>query len=291
MNFFDKLLNPFGDNNEKIGGDRHQNINREYKDLSKDSQKVTPITPSDLLLYCRNIAGNQIQTHMLILNNCKWIRAEYTYPAFDSMNFIYKSSVFSIIIDILDEEGVSYLPEDFIKRQLYAARTYNLIPCKFPVVVKNPQEPKAEEVHRLHEGWNLYHTETNEEIIPEQIASSEPAELSQWELHNLALNFIMKVLNAKNIRILSWQDTLEVDPQIWFLDKKGNKCWLLVRCSTEAEVKKPEKMNEIIRRCFKNNGYFGGIIIEPKNKDADKICRGGDVKITFQGFEKIHTAM
>ncbi len=291
MGLFDKILNPFGDNNDKMNRLVHQSISKEYKDMSKDSQKVTPITPSDLLLFCRNIAGEQIQTHMYILNNCKWIRAEYTYPAFDSMNFIYKSSIFSVIIDILDEQGQSYLPEEFAKRQLYASRTYNLIPCKFPVVVKDPHEPKAEEIRPLHDGWNLYNTENGEEVIPEQIATTSAIKMSDWELHNYAIHFVMNHLMAKKRKILSWQDTLEIDPQIWFLDSQGNKCWMLVRCSRDGEVQKPEKMNEIIRRCFKNDGYFAGITFEPKDKEANNFYRGTDFRISFVGFEKIHTAL
>ena len=292
MGLFDKILNPFGDNNDTLNKNVHQNISREYKDLSKDSQKVTPVTPSDLLLYCRNIAGEQIQTHMYILNNCRWVKAEYTYPAFDSMNFMYKSCIFSVIIDILDEHGESYMPEEFAKRQLYASKTYNLIPCKFPVVVNDPHEPKPEEIRPLHDGWNLYNTQTGEEIIPEQISTSDPVEMSDWELHHFALQFVTNYLQAKHRKILSWQDTLEIDPQIWFIDGKGNKCWLIVRCSREKdEVKKPEKINEIIRRCFKNDGYFAGINLEPKDSDADKIYRGKDVKVSFNGLKKIHTAM
>ncbi len=89
MDFIKNLFNPL-----------NKNKKREYKDLSKDSKQVVTPQPSDLLIYARNIAGVQIQKHMQLLNDCKWIRAEYTYPAFDSMNFIYKNKVFSIIIDI-----------------------------------------------------------------------------------------------------------------------------------------------------------------------------------------------
>ena len=277
MDFLNKLLNPF------------KNNDRQYKDLSKDSKQVIPNPPSELLLYCRDIAGEQIQKHMVILNDCKWIRAEYTYPAFDSMNFIYKNKIFSVVIDIQDKNEKSYLPEEYKKRQLYASKNYNLIPCKFPVIVPDPHNPEVDKIKPKSNGWNLYNTETNEEIIPEHLATVEKIEMSEWEMHNFGIKFVIKYLLSQNIKIHSFQDTLEVDPQIWFEDKNGNKCWLIVRCEklAEKEVKKPPKLNEIIRRCFKHEGYFAGINLCPVN---DKnLYRGENIKIEFNGIEKIHS--
>lgn len=286
MDILRRLLNPLGD--EKVK-------KREYKDLSKDSKQVTARPPSDLLLYSRDIAGTQIQKHMLILNNCKWIRAEYTYPAFDSMNFIYKNRVFSIIIDIQDFEGNSYLPEEYIKRQIYASKKNNLIPCKFPVLVDNPHNPDFKTVRALRDGWNLYHTETNEIIIPEHIATTDKIVMSEWEMRNFAITFVRKYLQAKQLKMLSFQDTLEVDPQIWFEDANGEKCWIVVRCAKhpETEAEKPEKLNEIVRRCFTKDGYFAGVVLYPVNKDENdkELYRNGNVNIEFKGLEKIHTKM
>lgn len=284
MEFLNKILNP-------LKGKR----SGKYQDISKDSKQVAPNTPSKLLLFSRDIAGTQIQKNMAILNDCRWIRAEYTYPAFDSMNFIYKNKVFSVIIDIQDEEGKSYLPEVYAQRQLYAAKEHNLIPCKFVVIIDNAEEPDFEKVRAKSGGWNLYHTETNEEIIPEHLATVEPTEMSEWELRNFTIRFVMKLLKSQNMKIHSFQDTLEVDPQIWFETPEGKKCWVIVRhaLSPEKEAKKPDKLKEIIRRCFKYDGYFAGILLTPANdveKDM-KLYRNGSVKIDFSGIEKIHSTL
>jgi hypothetical protein len=285
MEFLSKLLNPFGKNNEE----------REYKDLSKESKKVVPRPASELLLYARDIAGLQIQERMLMLNNCRWIRAEHTYPAFDNMNFIHKNKIFSVIIDIQDFDGESYLPEGYINRQLSACRKHNLIPCKFPVVVDNPHNPNIKSARALKAGWNLYNTETNELVIPEHIATTEMTPMSEWELRNFSIMFMRKYLQSQGMNVLSFQDTMEVDPQLWFLDKSGRKCWLVARCekAPKKKIDKPEKMNEIIRRCFTYDGYFGGIILTPINDDKSDttIYRNGNVTIDFQGVEKVHTTM
>lgn len=281
MNLLNKILNPLKQNKE-----------RNYQDLSKDSKQVKSNPPSELLVHARNIAGEQIQSEMLKLENCKWIRAEYTYPAFDSMNFIYNNHIFSVVIDIQDEDGESFLPPEFIKRQLYAAKTYNLIPCKFSVVVPDPENPEIDKAVSKTKGWNLFNTKTNEKIVPTEFPLLENAEMSDWELRNFGIRFILKYFQAKKIKTFSFQDTLEVDPQIWFQDNEGNKCWILLRVGVNVDkVEKPEKMNEIIRRCFQYNGYFAGISLEPKNKNETKLYRSGDVRIKFDGLEKIHSVM
>ncbi len=285
MDFFNKLLNPLQGRHEKP----------KYQDLSKESQKVSARPPSALLLYSRDLAGEQIQKHMNLLNGCAWIRAQYTYPAFDDMTFIYKNKVFSVAIDIQDEKGNSYLPIEYISRQLYACEHNNLIPCKFPITVPNPEEPDFEKVKSKTNGWNLFNTKTNEEIFPEQLATTEKVKLSEWEMRNLAVKYALMYLNAKKYKVFSYQDILEADPQIWFEDKNGKKCWLLVRSALAPvkDVEKPPKLQEIIRRCFKNDGYFLGIIFTPQNEDEKdlNLYRFGQVKINIADLEKIHSVM
>jgi len=281
MDFLNKLLNPFG-----------KNKNRKYQDLSKDSKKVAARPPSELLLCARDVAGMQIQKHMSILNDCRWIRAEYVYPAFDSMNFIYKNKIFSVIIDIQDKDENSYLPDTYIKRQLLASKEYNLIPCKFPVTIDNPLNPDIKTLKSLNQGWNLYNTKTDEAVIPEHLATTENIKMSDWEIRNFAIIFVRKYLEANHCKVLSYQDTLEVDPQIWFEDMNGKKCWIVVRCvkSPEKEAAKPEQLNEIIRRCFTTDGFFAGIVLKSVSDDGE-LYRGGRVEIDFNGLEKIHSVL
>jgi len=285
MDFISKLFSPL----------KGQEKNRKYQDLSKESQKVDARPPSKLLLYARDIAGMQIQKQMAALNDCRWIRSEYTYPAFDEMSFIYKNKVFSVVIDIQDDENFSYLPEEYKKRQLYSCKENNLIPCKFPVVLPNPNKPDFDKICSKTNGWNLFNTETDEEIIPEQIATDEKIKMSEWEMRNFAIKFVLKYLSSQNYKVYSYQDTLEVDPQIWFEDNSGNKCWLIVRSALAPAKKaeKPLKLKEITRRCFKNDGYFAGMIFTPQNenKKDTNLYRLGNVQIEFSGLEKIHTVL
>lgn len=280
MGIMDKLLNPLGD--KKPG---------KYQDISKDSQRIPSAPPSELLLYSRDLAGVQIQKNMNLLNDCRWVRQEYTYPAFDNMNFIYKNRIFSVVIDILDGEGKSYLPEEIAKRQIYAGQKFNLIPCKFPVVVADLHEEEIKSAVPKTGGWNLFNTATGEPVIPEQLATTDKIEVSSWELHHYGIKFVMKYLQSKNMKIASFQDAPDIHPQVWFLDNDGNKCWVVIRTelSEDKEVKKPKQMKEIIRRCFKNDGFFAGIAVSPV--EGKKLYRGENMRIIFTSFEKVHSTL
>ena len=146
-------------------------------------------------------------------------------------------------------------------------------------------------IKALHNGWNLFNTETDEEIIPEHLATTEKIELSRWEMRNYAITYIRRIFEAQHVKVLSFQDTLEVDPQMWFEDSNGKKCWLIIRCETTPKEKaeQAEKLNEIIRRCFTYDGYFAGIVLKPL--DDDKLYRGSRVNIEFNGLEKIHSVL
>lgn len=281
MDFLRKFFNPFKKNKKHT-----------YQDLSKESRQITVRPPSELLLYSRDIAGLQLQKHMNILNNCGWIRSEYVYPAFDNMNFIYKNVVFSILIDIRDKDGKSFLPDIYVKRQLIAAKEYNLIPCKFPITVDNPYNPDMKTAEALCKGWNLFHTSTNELVIPEHLATVEKIKMSEWEKRNFAINFVRKYLFAKKLKVLSYQDTMEVDPQLWFEDENGKKCWVVIRCAIapEKDIPEPKKLSEIIRRCFTYEGYFTCIVLKPISED-NILYRGGSVRIDFEGLEKVHSVL
>lgn len=281
MDFLKRLLKP----HEQIKSQGYQDLNQ--------SKRLPDNSPSELLLASRDVVGKRLQKKILELDECRWLRSEYTYPSFDDMNFMYKSNIYSVLIDIQDEEGVSFLPEEYIKRQLYTASTNNLIPCRFPVVVAEPHNPDLSQIKVKTEEWNLFHTETSEPVNPETVESEKPCEMSKWEMRYFGVRFVTEYLQAKQFKVVGFQDTLEVDPQIWFLDAKGKRCWVIVRCDIKKEdnTNNPADFSEIIKRCFKYDGYYSGLKLEPKTSDDKVIYRGENIKAEFDGIRKIHSVL
>lgn len=262
-------------------------IPHKYVDLSTKSKEIDKVPPSELFIKVRDFAGNHIQQKINSLEECNWIKAEMTRPFFDHFNFRYKNKVFSVLIDIRDKDNNSFIPPEFIKRQLGESEKNNLVPCIFPVSVENFD---ASSVKTISSGWNLVHTINHKEIVPENIATDEKVEMSPWEFHNFAIMQMRYMFKMQGIKVISFQDIIGVDPQIWFFDENGKQCWAIIRygLKPDKEVPKPYDLTEITRRCFKFNGFFASFVFYTEN---DKVYRGDKIKINFSGFEQIHTFM
>lgn len=262
-------------------------------DLATKSKQVDSINPSELFMAVRDFAGNHIQQYINSSPDYAWLKMEYTHPCFDHFNFKYKNQVFSILVDIQDKNGKSCMPPEFIKRQLGEAEKNNLIPCIFPVVIDNPDEPALNTMRILGDGINLFNTITKEKIVPENVASDKKVLMSNWELHNFAIMTVRNILKQQNLKVISFQDIPIISPQLWFLDSNGNKCWVVIRYSVSASKEatvSSDEITEITRRCFKFNGYFCGLNFSPAKTSKEKqIYRNGSIDILFNGFKQIHT--
>ena len=73
--------------------------------------------PSEIFLRARHIAGSQLQDQFNANNQksvnssydgFKWIKAELTYPSFDNLTFDFKNSIFSVVIELIDDKGSSF---------------------------------------------------------------------------------------------------------------------------------------------------------------------------------------
>ncbi len=261
-------------------------VKKGYVDLSNKSKEIDKKPPSELFIELRNFTGEYLQQIMKTKERCFWFKSEMTRPFFDHFNFIYKNQIFSVLIDMRDMNDNSLMPKEFIARQLGESNKHNLVPCLFPVKIDDLVNNKYS---TLNDGWNLQCTKTNKIIIPEDIISDKKILMSQWELHNYAIMQMRYLLKQCDVQIISFQDIMGVDPQLWYLDENGNKCWMVIRYFFDEKQKKlPDDITEITRRCFKFNGYFAPFIFSSKTS-GKKIYRGDQIETKYLGLEKIHT--
>ena len=154
--------------------------------------------PSEIFLKARSIAGRQLQSQFKIFNRgiinsshdgFKWIKTELTYPSFDNLTFAFKSSVFSVVIELIDGDGSSFSQQ---QREclLKACGDNNLIPCLFKIYLREQSNNFLEnlisgenldeyELLPFQEGWNLYNP-SNKLLSAPYAASSIPYPIL-WE--------------------------------------------------------------------------------------------------------------
>ena len=206
------------------------------------------------------------------------IKADIVFPSFDHFSFGYKNTLFSVLIDLVDEKNNSLTSKAMIENLVEVAKNNNLVPCLFKIRL-NTMEP-------LMEGWNLLDAVTNELVIPEEIAKDKQVKLSEWEYNNLAINMVVNSLNNK---ALFYCDTPGISPQIWFEDQEGKECWILVKYAVASGSLKTPKDYIVPQELKRYDGYFAKVVLsnaDPTNQDKP-IYRTQPVSFEYHGLEKI----
>ena len=269
--------------------------------------------PGEIFLRARHVAGAQLQNQFLVNNRknvnssydgFKWIKAELTYPSFDNLTFAFKSSIFSVVVELIDEKESL-----FTKQQkdmlLDACGKYNLIPCLFKIIIKEKagnipgqltgaENQPGYELKALQQGWNLYDAATNREIDPVSLASDEKTIMSEWELGSFAIQVVRNDLEKEGNHVLSFCDLPEVNPQIWFKNKKGETGWVIVKhvkSESGLDCRKWTGLEDKIGNLKPYDGYFASVQFYSMNTNsAAELYRGDGMSVKYKGLERIYVS-
>lgn len=216
--------------------------------------------PSLHFLEMRNVAGATIQNYFFKFNNPSkhfsegfyWLKSELTAPSFDDLTFAYKNQVFSVLV-LSNGKNERKDNEFRIKRFLSECKKYNLLPCVF-YVDDWTMKP-------LYDGWGLVDYETNKPINPEQLASNDYIEMSEWEIANFLNQIGREYLIKKGFEIDSFCSIPDVYPNIFFRNNKGKHCWLIVKRAISVEdLNKPDCSLDFIEGFLSRyDGYYIGV--------------------------------
>lgn len=274
--------------------------------------------PNEIFLRARHIAGSQLQEQFNAYNQknvnssydgFKWIKAELTYPSFDNLTFAYKNSVFSVVIELIDNKGSSFTKQQK-DRLLKACEENNLIPCTFRLDFKEKadnflgrlmgnKDQIDYELTPIKQGWNLYDARTNQVIDPLNLASNEKTLMSNWELSNFAIQIVRNDLEKEGNQILSFCDLPEVNPQIWFKNKNGETGWVIVRHiknENEKDYKDWVGLEERNLQLKPFDGYFASVQLIPSvgwngvSEFPTDLFRGEGMYVNYKGLERIYVS-
>ena len=271
------------------------------------SYQIDPRDPSQEFLRARNAAGVRLQEQFKRFggrvepqHDYRWIKADLTWPSFDHLTFAYRNQVCSILVDLVQDKRTSLTQQD-VKRCVDACTENNLVPCVFPV--------DSRSFRPLKDGWNLSNIESGASIMPDDYVNDVKVEMSEWELHNFAIQIVRDDVE-KNMKgsILSYCDVIGINPQIWFDDQQGNRCWVIVRNFARIDGAESTKFKGIETsnpQLVPYDGYFAAVSVassEPFTVDLDAklvplskrfdglspIYRGDGFYVNFKGLERIY---
>lgn len=79
------------------------------------------------------------------------------------------------------------------------------------------------------DGWGLLDARTKAMLVPPTLVTSEPTEMTDWEVHDLAVEFVCRVLSSEGTKIISSQGDPEIYPSVWLSRTDQAPAWIMIR--------------------------------------------------------------
>lgn len=237
-----------------------------------------------------NLAVNKLQEKFDAVDGCSWLNKRLIQNSFDNLSFRCGNQIFSVLVDIQDKNGQSFIPPPVINTQIAVAQRYGFIPCKFSVIVPAFAEYKnISQIKLKNDNWNLYDSRTNEEILPPETVTDEKIEMSDLELQMLAVNSAVEEIASEKLQVLDINFNLEFYPHIWLRDKDNKISWVRVQACKEDNIADNE-IDNTIKACYDNDGYCAVVKFSSLESGADSIYRTDNISVNIEKFEKVYLA-
>jgi len=249
--------------------------------------RVEQAEPSEEFTQAWSAAGRHIQNQADTGFN--WLRANLYPPMAEHLSFRIGNQIFFVFVEAAEskyETGGNLFDE--------VCKEANAIPCLMPMLKSlGKWQPQ-------NHGWGFINAESNKLMNPLDIVSDELIEMTDWEIHDFAIQIVCAKLEKQGKEIFSKQPSRKIDPSIWFQDEAGPH-YVVVRAARypEAEISLPKNIVDIKQGCSKmsNSGYFAPVILanseDPFDTDAKAnenflpLYRGHGIRSKYPGLSAL----
>jgi hypothetical protein len=243
--------------------------------------------PSDDFKAAWVSAGRYIQNQAG--SGLSWLRADLRPPLAEHLSFRIGNQIFFIFIEAAEVEYRNGV-ELFLK----VCSEANAVPCRMPMEKRfGDWGPKLN-------GWGLINTIDNAQFNPLDLVSDALIEMSDWEVHDFAIQIVAEDIVKNGGEIFGRQPSPEIDPSIWFKDKQGSH-FVVVRFERHPTQSSPVPKNieSIKQHCskFTSSGFFASVVLanseDPFDPDAAKngnysrLYRGHGLMPKYPGLRRI----
>lgn len=232
---------------------------------------------------CWRAAGLHIQNQAGGTLN-SWLKANLTPPFLEHLSFRLGNQLFYIQLEDVDNnletpgnlKGLKQIAEG----------------CKGHACLM-PMKKSGDEWKPTLPNWGLQDLETKKPINPVELISDEEVEMTDWEVHDFAVQVVKDQLKAQGKQIMSSQGNPYVDPSLWFVGEHGPE-WVVVRAVRypARQAEKPDNLVEIANRCsqLSNHGNFASVACANANLQTDSsavlLLRGHPLVAMYEGLQK-----
>lgn len=197
-----------------------------------------------------------------------WMVSGINNPTDFHLCFRLGNKLFAVLVDVVDSE--LSIPDKEYNRLISFCESNNITPCIYKIKEGEPGEFSQE-----YGDWNLIDAQSGEPVNPVELVSDELIEMTDWEVHDMAVQQVVEVLKNEGKKVYSHQSILKIDPTIWF-DDGENDSWVVVRAERypEKEAKVPDNIDEIkssveSRKPLGCTGYFASVVIASQEDSFD----------------------
>ena len=221
--------------------------------------RVEQAEPTEEFKQAWGAAGRHIQNQAD--SGFNWLRANLNPPMAEHLSFRIGNQIFFIFV-----EAAEFNYEVDGKLFETVCKEANAIPCLMPMSKSlGKWQPQ-------NQGWGFINTESSKAINPLDSVSNELIEMTDWELHDFAIQIVCSSLEKEGKNIFSKQPSREIDPSIWFQDESGPH-YVVVRAARhpDTEIALPRNINDIKKGCSKmsSSGFFAPVILANSENPFD----------------------
>ncbi len=233
--------------------------------------------PSEAFARAWQAAGLHIQNQGQ--GAVSWLRAHLNPPFLEHLSFRLGNMLFFVRIEA---EGLD-VPGG--RRGLErVALGCNGNPCLMPMrLTGGTWKP-------VIPGWGLLDVRSGHVVDPPALISNQPVEMTDWELHDFAVQVVRSDLEQKGHQLMSWAGDPEINPSLWFVEGQG-PAWVVVRAARYPmrEAKAPSNWQAIADGCahMSRTGYFASVSVACMDSmgAGGEIWRGHGLTVQYEGLQ------
>ena len=216
-----------------------------------------------------------------------WLKADLRPPFLEHLSFRLGNQLFYVRIDDIDGQVRGPGNRNGFRTIADGCKGHACI----MQMSKVGEDWKVDEI-----GWGLIDPDTGKAIDPTALITDEKIEMTDWELHDFAVQTVRDHIEQKlGYQLMSSQGNPGVDPSIWFVGNQGPE-WVVVRevRYPDLEAMMPSSIEEVAEGCahLSRTGHFASVSCANSEDVFDSsgripalpLWRGHGIIVKFQGL-------
>lgn len=232
---------------------------------------------------CWSAAGRHLQA-CAQGTQLNWLKAVLEPPFLEHLSFVLGNQLFFVRIED-DAQRLSVPGSEAGLRAI--AQGCSGHACLIPMRLAEAEWAP------VHPGWGLVDCVTGGPVEPSELVTEDLIEMTDWELHDFAVQTVRSTLEKEGRTIMSSQGNPSVDPSLWFVGDDGPE-WVVVRAVRypKRDAEPPSNWVEIADSCARlsRKGNFASVAVASAQDAFDAevpptpLWRGHGMYVSYEGL-------